>query len=94
MVLASARERDLARVATEVGATFGEDGCERVAVERHQDGRVLRARRVQLRRLLGREQQVAKLGHAGYRSSAARSARPGQLSIGVVERTTCMPAAA
>ena len=29
-----------------------------------------------------------------YRSPAARSARPGQLSIGLVDRTTCMPAAA
>ena len=81
-------------MATEIRTTFGQDCFPRVAIERHQDGRVLRPRRVQLRRLLGGEQQVAKLGHAGYRSSAARSARPGQLSIGVVERTTCMPAAA
>ena len=56
LVLASSGERDLARVAAEVRAALGEHGGERVAVERHQHRRVLRARRVHVGRLLGRQE--------------------------------------
>ena len=53
VILAPARERDLAGVPAQVAAPLGEDRCERLAVERHEDGGVLVARRVHGRRLFG-----------------------------------------
>ena len=70
LVLAPARERDLARVAAEIITTFGQDGGQRIAVERHQHGGVLVAGRVHGRGLF-RGEEV--LPHAPIIRTVARA---------------------
>ena len=59
MILAPAGERDLTGVPAEVGAPLGEDGGERIPVERHEHGSVLVPGRVHGGGLLGCQKVLA-----------------------------------